>query len=364
MLHILLLILKIIGIILLSIIGLILFLIAIILFVPIRYGIDVGVNDKDSVEELLLKNKSQDKDSKTDIRVFAKITWLLKIFRVNISFVENKLDYNVYALFFKVYSKDGKDKETVADSTTQEDTLILDESVAETLEAEELEVENSITEDLTVENSVTEDVNQLTQMEQALNASDKRDSDNKNPDNSNSDNSNPDNSNSDNNDSNNSDIYLEDIKTEEKKKPKISLKQRLMKLKNTVTEKVNGIITKVCELHKKGEDMIDYINDPQNKEMIALIWNSVKKIIKDILPKKFFGRVDLGLSDPSLTGQIYGGFCVLNTFKQYNIIFEPYFEDEIIRVNLGAKGKIYIISLVVIGVKLYMNKSFRKLIRR
>ena len=90
MLHIILLILKIIGIIIAVILGLAVALLLIVLFVPVRYVIDAGCHDK-------------------KLKAHVKVTWIMHIFRCVISYDE-ELFYSIKALWFNIYSSDAERK--------------------------------------------------------------------------------------------------------------------------------------------------------------------------------------------------------------------------------------------------------------
>jgi len=84
MLHILLLILKIIGIILAIVLGILLVLIAIVIFVPIRY--DISAKCEGDIESLKAK---------------AKVTWMLHLFRADIFLKGKKLKWKARFAWFK-----------------------------------------------------------------------------------------------------------------------------------------------------------------------------------------------------------------------------------------------------------------------
>ena len=86
-LQVLLLILKIIGILFVSVIGLILLAVVVVLFVPVRYR--------------LQGHKAE------DYGIEAKITWLMRLFRVRVKYDSGtKLSYEVYLLCFLLLSND------------------------------------------------------------------------------------------------------------------------------------------------------------------------------------------------------------------------------------------------------------------
>lgn len=104
MLHILLLILKIIGIILLVVLGLVLVALVSVLFVPVRY--QIVAKTQEGVEQL---------------EVVAKGTWVLHLVSAFVSYKNKKLDWSV-RIFGKKYSADHKKKKQLKKTVKSEAT--------------------------------------------------------------------------------------------------------------------------------------------------------------------------------------------------------------------------------------------------
>ena len=78
MLHIVWTVLKILGILLAAVLGILLFLMVLVLFVPVRYQADAGLGE--------------------ETRVSAKISWLLRVFGVQVRYMEGTLSVKLRLL--------------------------------------------------------------------------------------------------------------------------------------------------------------------------------------------------------------------------------------------------------------------------
>ena len=107
MLHILLTILKIIGIILLAILGLLILLLCIVFFVPLRY-------------EIIAETKGDLKTTKLEL----KFSWLLHLIAGQVTYLEEELDYKIRVLWKKITETEPAEKpaEEVVDEVSEEQT--------------------------------------------------------------------------------------------------------------------------------------------------------------------------------------------------------------------------------------------------
>lgn len=101
-----------------------------------------------------------------------------------------------------------------------------------------------------------------------------------------------------------------------------------------------------------------------NREYVLFILGEVKKIFKHILPRKHRIYLHLGFADPSLTGELLGAYAVIKNALGLNWILEPEFEQEVLEVKMQLKGRIQLLQLLIIAIRVYFNKTTRKLLRR
>lgn len=318
MIHILLTILQIIGIILLVILGLILGIILIILFVPIHYELRTGINENQALDMLIMQAPDISDEEKldfiTNLQVNVHITWILKIIKVAASFANKKLSYFVKIFFFTVLSSEPKKEKKKRNS-----------SKSKTKQYEDKDISNTNANNLPspIEQDVKETIPPIDDNQPVLEKSEK-----------------------------NSYAKTEDIEPEKKKaEKKKSEKQDFSKT--------------IDELKKKWDDISELITNQDNQEFVKMVLLELKKLLWHIRPRKYDCFLYIGMDDPSVTGTIMMGYGIAKGvlgLEHFEIM--PNFEKKIVRLSAYMTGRIRLIHIVVIGCKVYFNKTFRKLLGR
>lgn len=130
--------------------------------------------------------------------------------------------------------------------------------------------------------------------------------------------------------------------------------QRVKAIFTSLGDIISGLISK-WHLIK------DFLKDETNQEGIKKSFHAIKKILKHLLPRRVKADIEFGTGDPCSTGQILGAVaCFWGLFKN-SIEITPNFYEEIFEGKITAKGKIRIVTLLVIVVKLIGNESFKEL---
>lgn len=128
---------------------------------------------------------------------------------------------------------------------------------------------------------------------------------------------------------------------------------------------VCDIIKKKLSMARRNLDKIcKMITADENRELVLFLFGELKKIFRHLRPTKHGIYVKEGFADPSLTGQVFGAYSVLNNILALNFVLEPDFDEEVLEVKAYAKGRIRVLNLLIIGIRVYFNKTLRKLIRR
>ncbi|MBE5965231.1 MAG: DUF2953 domain-containing protein [Lachnospira sp.] len=147
-------------------------------------------------------------------------------------------------------------------------------------------------------------------------------------------------------------------KSKKIKKEKKSIKEKLNDIKN----KFNRIKTKLTKLVSDASYWIEFINDEQTKSCIGFLFSQIKDLLKKLIPKKHSIYLRFGSGDPCSTGQITGYASVAKTVLSLNLDFVPDFENKVIESKFYFKGHLRVISLLIIAIKIYKNKDFRKVL--
>ncbi len=322
--HILLLILKIIGIILLSIIGLVLLLLLLILFVPIRYNVkadfapkSVGIDPNDPSGE----------DEGMNINAKAKVTYLLHLFSVTVSYTNSGLSTIIRILCIPINRK--KDNDT----NKYEKRIRKSKPKAKKHNSNSTACELKEGPDYTFDENISdEDNSTLNENHDCINIESKG------------------------NESNINDA-------EEQTYPFIEFIRNIYDKLLAFFHKISDAFTEIEQKKKKLDHLFDMIEDERNKNAAVLSLSAVKKILLHLAPRKIKGKLHIGMEDPDKTGSVlmYAALIYPIYKKQINIV--PDFEQEIIEGNVKLRGRCIVFVPLIQLIKLYINKDFRRLLK-
>lgn len=313
MLSVVLLILKIIGITILVLLGILLFLLLIILFVPIRYRVKVEHGDAFVLE--------------------GGVSWLLHLIHGRITQTGSSRRIWVRIMGILVYDslhaprvkkvKAKRKIKHVKEVTSKETIITKDEIISKETIASDDEI--TLKETIASDDEITsKDIIKSMDMDPA---------------------------------------------TEEESHPKESLLTRLYnKIKTKIINFFRGIIKKIKELiqrfiniKNKVSLIQNFINDDNNRRGFRFTYSTLKKILKHILPRRLRSKLVFGTGDPCTTGQALGILGILYNFYGDNLQVTPDFENKVFKGSHYARGRIRIWTLLIIVIKLLLDKRFKDL---
>lgn len=373
MLHIVLVLLKIIGILLASILGLLIFLILLVLFVPIRYGIRA--------------------DNLNELRAEGRVSWLFRLLYIRVTYLDEQLTIRL-RLFGKIFydssnprekkqsSKKGitkppqkpvkkpvenkeaveakavikakealKAREAVKNKEALENkdrniTIPLESRVekAEGTRQNQGEVENA--EIITWPGS--NEVKKLKEPE--LKAAEIPSS-------------------------YTGDDY--DLNEDELEEPKISIFTRIktffLKVREfflSVRNRLRNLLDNIRKLWHKAQDLggkwdkiKEFLKEDDNKKALSKSFVTIKRILKHVRPTRLKLEVEFGTGDPCTTGQALGVLAVFYSLYGKSARIIPNFEEEILKGNIDCAGRIRLFTLLIIGIQLVFDKNFRNLLK-
>ena len=140
-----------------------------------------------------------------------------------------------------------------------------------------------------------------------------------------------------------------------KEKEKVPFSQRLKKVKESLTELINNTKETKEKISKK-------LNNPDYKELAGFLWNQFKKLIGIIKPKKGSLYVHFGFDDVETTGKAAMYLAVLYGLMGLDIQIYPDFDNKVMEGKVKLIGSIRLWGVVVIAIRCFLNKDFRKYI--
>ena len=326
MLHIILLILKIIGIIIAVILGLAVALLLIVLFVPVRYVIDAGCHDK-------------------KLKAHVKVTWIMHIFRGVISYDE-ELFYSIKALWFNIYSSDAESKKEKRPKKNTENNTKEKNTKNKHIDAIEDKADNAVSKDKQdgVDEAGLEEADCI-QKKLSLEKS-------------------------------HDEVKESDEKSTIEENGKLhtlvnKIKNVYYKIKafirraiDTVKAALNKSQAAADTIKHKYTEIRNKVTDPENIELVRFLWTQIKAVMNIIKPAKYNINIRYGFEDSATTGWVAVRLAVLYGLMGMDVSIIPDFDNSIFEGDIYMKGRFNLYSFLIIGVRLYRNKSFRKLINR
>ncbi len=135
------------------------------------------------------------------------------------------------------------------------------------------------------------------------------------------------------------------------------------KIRNKIQEirdTISGILKTIGRLFRQKDEALQILAEEETKNAISFAWGKLKKTVKHILPRKVKGQLILGFDDPAVTGQVLGVISVLfaATGQLFRIV--PDFERARLESDLEFRGRLKIFTLLVIALKVYLNKELKQ----
>ena len=121
----------------------------------------------------------------------------------------------------------------------------------------------------------------------------------------------------------------------------------------------NGIRYKILLIIDNIRDVLDNINDRENREAVKLALEMFKQPVSYFINRKLKVRVKLGTDDPASTGEILGAAYAFAAVAGFDLIIEPDFQNKIFELDAHFKGHVSIYKIIVWVLRLYSNDKIK-----
>ncbi len=348
MLHILLTILKVIGIIVLVLISLVILIIAAILFVPIRYSIDAVYDRK-------VKN--------LDFKI--KITYLLHLISVKYIYKDDDgLSIKIFGIKTHFFDKEAKAMEEKLNKETKmfekmsseiKDNMSEMPKAYEQLKKIDEERDRLASNVNETSDSISENASSKDAIQDKENVSQENKTDTIK-------------ANTETEESNNKDDDTEDNTEEFIKVEKQNIFLRIYSKIKAIISKIKYRFIKFCDTIKKicknVNDLKEFISDDNTKEAFSFLKEEALVLLKHIRPRRIKGYVHFGFDDPSYTGKLLGLIYMILRGSPKEFRINADFENKVFDGEVHAKGRVQCYLLLIVGIRLYKNDNLKLLLER
>lgn len=297
-------ILKIIGIVLLAVLGLVLLVLALVLFVPVRYRVIAHKGIQEG-----------------DLTADASASYLLHIVTAGFKYDGSA---EKYIKIFGIKKRPKNDDE--AENEEPDDT---DDSDFSQDDAEDGYIETYNEEDFTIDWNEEEDETEAEESSagESATVSDEN-------------------------------AYIGNDTAE-----KESLFEKIEAFFEKLCDKYEGLKDKYESTRKKIRFWDRMRNDERNRKAFELIKTCVIKLLVRIAPKKVKGNVHFGFEDPATTGKILMYLSLIYPVMPKKLIIDPSFEDTDVFGDITIKGRLALIYPTVYFLRIWFNRDCRRMWR-
>ena len=317
MLHIILLILKILGLLILGILGLIILLTAIVLLAPAVYCLEAS-----------------GKDTPESLRGRLKFHWLFRLISGEMRYEDGGLTWRMRAGWKKFGSGMEEDEDVISDKTDRDETGPVPEHSEKTEEPQKSETEKSGLQESQPQPVQKKDPPEKARKELEQDQAEQTEKTQSDP--------------------------LESGREKaRKRKQKQSLYERLKKF----WEKIKYTFHKICDniraLGKKKDRLSAFVRNEVHKSAFFKVMRELQRFLQTLRPRKAEIYAEFGFTDPALTGYVLALISMIYPFVGECTEIRPDFEHRILRGRIYVKGRIRAVHIVVFALRLLTDKNVR-----
>jgi hypothetical protein len=126
-----------------------------------------------------------------------------------------------------------------------------------------------------------------------------------------------------------------------------------------ICETIRGKYRMVSE---KKQWIKAFLDNEDNRKTLRLLKRQCIRLIRHVFPRKLRGRIRFGFNDPYTTGQILTWISPFYGLYADKLELIPVFEEQTLEGELSMKGRVRIGTVIVIVVRVFLNRNFRKLL--
>lgn len=124
-----------------------------------------------------------------------------------------------------------------------------------------------------------------------------------------------------------------------------------------------GFCDKLKDIKAFADKKKEWLEDEENQESFRLLFKQLKKLLAHVWPGRGKGTVTFGLEDPYYTGQILAGASLLYPFFYKRLTLQPVFDEKCLEAELDYRGRVRVSYLLWLFWGIYHHKHTWKMLR-
>lgn len=142
------------------------------------------------------------------------------------------------------------------------------------------------------------------------------------------------------------------------------LMARILDFFANLAENMNKVIKKRDMILQKITGVRSLLEKPYTKKVLKDGKVLLKKMWKHVRPRKLQGNIHFGLEDPATTGQLLGVVGMLYPVYRNHFVIAPDFEQQIFEGKIYAKGRVQIGRMTFLALRFMLTRDFFKTVQK
>ena len=121
---------------------------------------------------------------------------------------------------------------------------------------------------------------------------------------------------------------------------------------------------RLASLRKKVHEFRKAYQEYHGKQLMDFAKQSIIKILRHVLPRRMRGFIRFGFDDPAVTGIVTGGAALFYPKYRDTLVLEPDFGQECFEADCRGRGRIHPGFFLYMGLKALWNPDVRALLKK
>ncbi|MCX4267651.1 MAG: DUF2953 domain-containing protein [Lachnospiraceae bacterium] len=143
----------------------------------------------------------------------------------------------------------------------------------------------------------------------------------------------------------------------------ISILVKIKKAFFTIKTKLQELPELLRNLNKKRQAILTFIRDEKNKEAFRYSKGKLFQLLYHVLPGKVTLKLHYGFSDPAVTGILTGMISMFYPESAEKLELMPDFEKRVLEGEVAVKGRVRLIKVCWILLSIYFHKECNRVIK-
>lgn len=127
--------------------------------------------------------------------------------------------------------------------------------------------------------------------------------------------------------------------------------------------RVRNLREKITDIGGKWDKIKTFLRADENKAAFSKAFVTAKRIFRHVRPARLKLELEFGTGDPCFTGQVLGVLAMFYGYYGKSMQVIPNFEEEVLEGSIFCSGRIRLFTLLIICIQLILDKNFKNLLK-